>query len=175
MRSVWFACPSLLTKSWLSKILPYLEGRFQKVLQLQFFSVLILSLIYIFITSCPNGKMRVWLGWPTGLWPGSYGTGRGEPLFGDLFAIPYPVSMISWKSHETHCSFFSQTDTFKTKIQKSFWGISYRTNALYLCISDWVLPKISVNNTGGKCPLTDEWIKKMWCIYNGILLSHKKE
>ena len=27
-----------------------------------------------------------------------------------------------------------------------------------------------------KCPSTDEWIKKMWCIYiyNGILLSHKK-
>ena len=28
-----------------------------------------------------------------------------------------------------------------------------------------------------KCPTTDEWIKKMWYIYiyNGILLSHKKE
>ena len=26
-----------------------------------------------------------------------------------------------------------------------------------------------------KCPLTDEAIKKMWHIYNGILLSHKKE
>ena len=34
-----------------------------------------------------------------------------------------------------------------------------------------------------KCPSTDEWIKKMWCIHththacvqNGILLSHKKE
>ena len=26
-----------------------------------------------------------------------------------------------------------------------------------------------------KCPSTDEWIKKMWCIYNAILLSHKKE
>ena len=28
-----------------------------------------------------------------------------------------------------------------------------------------------------KCPLTDEWIKKMWYIYicNGILLSHKKQ
>ena len=25
-----------------------------------------------------------------------------------------------------------------------------------------------------KCPLTDEWIKKMWYIYNGTLLSHKK-
>ena len=25
-----------------------------------------------------------------------------------------------------------------------------------------------------KCPLTDEWIKKMWCLSNEILLSHKK-
>jgi len=25
-----------------------------------------------------------------------------------------------------------------------------------------------------KCPQTDEWIKKMWCIFNGVLLSHKK-
>ena len=26
-----------------------------------------------------------------------------------------------------------------------------------------------------KCPSTDEWIKKRWYIYNGILLNHKKE
>ena len=26
-----------------------------------------------------------------------------------------------------------------------------------------------------KCPPTEEWIKKMWYIYNGILFSHKKE
>ena len=26
-----------------------------------------------------------------------------------------------------------------------------------------------------QCPLTDELIKKMWYIYSGILLSHKKE
>ena len=26
-----------------------------------------------------------------------------------------------------------------------------------------------------KCPSTEEWIKKMWYIYNGISLSHKKE
>ena len=25
-----------------------------------------------------------------------------------------------------------------------------------------------------KCPLTDDCIKKTWYIYNGILLSHKK-
>jgi hypothetical protein len=26
-----------------------------------------------------------------------------------------------------------------------------------------------------RCPATDECIKKMWNIYNGILLSHKEE
>ena len=26
-----------------------------------------------------------------------------------------------------------------------------------------------------QCPLADEWIEKMWHIYNGIRLSHKKE
>ena len=25
-----------------------------------------------------------------------------------------------------------------------------------------------------KCPSTDDWIKKRWYLYNGILLSHKK-
>jgi hypothetical protein len=26
-----------------------------------------------------------------------------------------------------------------------------------------------------RCPTTDEWIKKMVSIYNGILLNHKEE
>ena len=26
-----------------------------------------------------------------------------------------------------------------------------------------------------RCPSTEEWIKQMWCIYNGILLSHQKD
>ena len=26
-----------------------------------------------------------------------------------------------------------------------------------------------------KCPMKDEWIKKMWYIYTGILFNHKKE
>ena len=26
-----------------------------------------------------------------------------------------------------------------------------------------------------RCPVTDDWIKKMWYTYNGILLSYKKE
>ena len=37
---------------------------------------------------------------------------------------------------------------------------------LYIFISkiEYILSKLDVNNTGGKHPLTDEWIKKM-CIY----------
>ena len=39
--------------------------------------------------------------------------------------------------------------------------------ALFTTAKTWKQPK---------CPSTDEWIKKMWYIlYNGILLSHKKE
>ena len=26
-----------------------------------------------------------------------------------------------------------------------------------------------------RCPSTDEWINKLWYVYNGILHSHKKE
>ena len=26
-----------------------------------------------------------------------------------------------------------------------------------------------------KCPLADEWIRKIWYIYNGVLLSNQKE
>ena len=41
--------------------------------------------------------------------------------------------------------------------------------ALFTIAKTWKQPK---------CPSTDEWIKKMWYIYiyiyNGILLSHKK-
>ena len=39
--------------------------------------------------------------------------------------------------------------------------------ALFKIAKTWKQPK---------CPLTDDWIKKTWCvyIYNGILLSHKK-
>ena len=38
--------------------------------------------------------------------------------------------------------------------------------ALFAIAKTWKQPK---------CPLRDEWIKKMRYIYNGILLSHKKE
>ena len=40
--------------------------------------------------------------------------------------------------------------------------------ALFIIAKIWKQPK---------CPSKDEWIKRMWYIYiyNGILLSHKKE
>ena len=38
--------------------------------------------------------------------------------------------------------------------------------ALFTIAKTWKQPK---------CPSTEEWIKKMWYTYNGILLSHKKE
>ena len=40
------------------------------------------------------------------------------------------------------------------------------TAALFTIAKTWKQPK---------CPSTDEWIKKIWYIYNGILLNHKKE
>ena len=40
------------------------------------------------------------------------------------------------------------------------------TAALFTIARSWKQPK---------CPSTEEWIKKMWYIYNGILLSHKRE
>ena len=38
--------------------------------------------------------------------------------------------------------------------------------ALFTIARTWKQPK---------CPSTDEWIKKMWHIFSGILVSHKKE
>ena len=38
--------------------------------------------------------------------------------------------------------------------------------ALFIIARTWKQPR---------CPLTDEWIRKLWYIYNGILLSYKKE
>ena len=40
--------------------------------------------------------------------------------------------------------------------------------ALFTIAKPWKQPK---------CPSTDDWIRKKWCIYihNGILLSHKKD
>ena len=44
--------------------------------------------------------------------------------------------------------------------------IPVSTVALCIIAKTWKQPK---------CLLTDEWIKKMWYIPNGLLLSHKKE
>ena len=38
--------------------------------------------------------------------------------------------------------------------------------ALFTIAKTWKQPN---------CPSADEWLKKIWCIYNGILLNNKKE
>ena len=53
----------------------------------------------------------------------------------------------------------------ETKIEKDAC-IPLFIAALFTVARTWKQPR---------CPLTDEWIKKLWYIYNGILLSHKKE
>ena len=61
----------------------------------------------------------------------------------------------------------------ETKIEKDTC-IPLFIAALFTIAKTWKQPR---------CPSTDEWIKKLWCIYiyihtythNGILLSHKKE
>jgi hypothetical protein len=40
------------------------------------------------------------------------------------------------------------------------------TAALFTIAKLWKQPR---------CLTTDEWIKKMWYLYNGVLVSHKEE
>ena len=53
----------------------------------------------------------------------------------------------------------------KTLVQKDVCTPMFIA-ALFTVAKTWKQPK---------CPSTDEWIKKMWNIYNGILLGHKQE
>ena len=55
----------------------------------------------------------------------------------------------------------------ETKIEKDTCTPVYIA-ALFTIARTWKQPR---------CPSTDEWIKKLWCIYiyDGILLSHKKK
>ena len=53
----------------------------------------------------------------------------------------------------------------KTLIQKDTCTPMFIA-ALFIIAKIWKQPK---------CPSTDEWINKMYIVYNGILLSHKKE
>ena len=45
------------------------------------------------------------------------------------------------------------------------------------CITLLIAALFTVGSTckQPRCPSTDEWIKKLWYIHNGILLSHRKE
>ena len=53
----------------------------------------------------------------------------------------------------------------KILIQKDTYTLMFIA-ALFTIAKTWKKPK---------CPSTDKCIKKIWYIYNGILLSHKKE
>ena len=53
----------------------------------------------------------------------------------------------------------------ETKIEKDTW-IPLFTAALITIVRTWKQLR---------CPSTDEWIKKLWYIHNGILLAYKKE
>ena len=53
----------------------------------------------------------------------------------------------------------------KTIIQKNTCTLMF-TEVIFTIARTWKQPK---------CPSTDEWIKKTWYIYSGILLSHKKD
>ena len=53
----------------------------------------------------------------------------------------------------------------ETKIEKDTC-IPLFSAALFTIARRWKPPR---------CPSTDEWIKKLWYMHNGILLSHKKE
>ena len=53
----------------------------------------------------------------------------------------------------------------ETKTEKDTW-IPLFTAALITIVRTWKQLR---------CPSTDEWIKKLWYIHNGILLAYKKE
>ena len=53
----------------------------------------------------------------------------------------------------------------KTVIREAICTLVFKA-ALFTTAKIWKQPK---------CSSVDEQIKKMWCIYNGILLSHKRE
>ena len=55
----------------------------------------------------------------------------------------------------------------ETKIEKDTCIPLFIAGLLFIIAGTWKQPR---------CPLTDEWIKKLWYIFhNGTVLSHKKE
>ena len=53
----------------------------------------------------------------------------------------------------------------------------WKRNVRDICISTFIAALFMIAKTWKqpKCPSADEWIKKMWDIYDRIVLSHKKE
>ena len=74
-----------------------------------------------------------------------------------------------------------ETDNLNSPIsmKETEWTISNLPGTLLHCWSECKLAAalftIAKTWKQTKFPSTDEWIKKIWYIYNGILLSHNKE
>ena len=66
---------------------------------------------------------------------------------------------------ENRAKAFKDEKWEETLTQKDAWTLMFIA-ALSTIAKTWKQPK---------CPMTEEWIKKMWYIYSGVLLSHKKE
>ena len=66
---------------------------------------------------------------------------------------------------ENRAKAFKDEKWEETLTQKDAWALMF-TAALSTIAKTWKQPK---------CPMTEEWIKKMWYIYSGVLLSHIKE
>ena len=52
----------------------------------------------------------------------------------------------------------------ETKVEKDTC-IPLFTAALFTMVRTWKQPRCSSNLEHGRCPSTDEWIKKLWYIY----------
>lgn len=100
---------SLLAKFGFSKILSYLEGKFQiwsSYNSFLFWSSLWHTKIDSILFKWQNGGM--WLEWSTGLWPGSYGAGRGQASFSIPLCCSLPCVHDTHQVTQIHCSFPSK-------------------------------------------------------------------
>ena len=77
---------------------------------------------------------------------------------------PFPKKLKIELSHDPAILLLG-TPPEKTRIQKDTRSPMFIAGLVTIA-KTWKQPT---------CPSSDEWIKKMWYMYNGILLSHKKE
>ena len=100
-----------------------------------------------------------------------------------------PLRALSHSPRQYHCRHVNSTwakAVFLGKLIKSSTEIEQEMLLSYpdktvvwkdTCTPMFITALFTIAKTWkqSKCPLTDEWVRKMWYIYNGILLSHKKE